>query len=664
MNIDNLTINTLRVLSAEEVQEANSGHPGLPMGAAPMAYTLWGKVMNHNSKNPNWINRDRFILSAGHGSALLYSLLHLFDYGVTTQDLKDFRQLNSKTPGHPEYGHTIGVEATTGPLGQGMANAVGMAMVEAHLATTFNKEDNNIIDHYTYVIAGDGDMMEGISNESSSLAGSLGLGKLIVLYDSNSITIEGGTDLAFTEDVSKRFEALGWETFKVKDGNDIGAIEQAIEKAKTNLDKPSFINITTKIGYGSPKHEGKNSAHGAPLGADDLAATKEFYKWTEEPFVVPADVKSHMEDLIEKGENSEAEWNKKYSEYKEKYPDQAKELESWLKRDLPTDYLESDEFWNFEKDTSTREASGVIINQLAERMPNLIGGSADLAPSTKTYINSRQDFSKDNYAGSNLRFGVREHAMAGILNGMHLHGGVRPYGATFFIFTDYMKPSMRLASLMEIPVTYVLTHDSIGVGEDGPTHQPIEQLATFRAMPNFIAFRPADARETVAGWYTALNSKKTPVGLVLTRQKLPLLEGTGKDALKGGYILKKESKNLELILIATGSEVQLVYEASKKLEEKGIGTRVVSMPSTELFDLQSDKYKESVLPSNKRKRLAVEAGSPLGWYKYVGLDGAIIGMETFGASAPAEELFEKFGFTVENIVMTALDLHEKKWDWI
>ena len=658
MNIDNLTINTLRVLSAEQVQKANSGHPGLPMGAAPMAYTLWGKVMNHNSQNPNWINRDRFILSAGHGSALLYSLFHIFDYGVTTEDLKNFRQLDSNTPGHPEYGYTTGVEATTGPLGQGMANAVGMAMAEAHIAAKFNKEDNKIIDHYTYVIAGDGDMMEGISNESSSLAGALGLGKLIVLYDSNSITIEGSTDLAFTENVSKRFEALGWETFKVEDGNDVDAIENAINKAKENLDKPSFIEITTEIGFGSPKHEGTSSAHGSPLGEEDLAATKKVYGWKEEPFVVPSEVKSQMKDVIEKGKETEDEWNKKYNEYKEKYPEQAKELESWLNMDLPTDYLESDEFWNFEKDMSTREASGVLINRLDPKLPNLIGGSADLEPSTKTYIDSREDFSKENYAGSNLRFGVREHAMAGTLNGMYLHGGLRPYGGTFFIFSDYMKPSMRLASLMEIPVTYVLTHDSIGVGEDGPTHQPIEQLATFRAMPNFITYRPADARETAAGWYTTLNSTNTPVGLVLTRQKLPLLEGTGKDALKGGYILRKESKELSLILIATGSEVHVAYEAAKKLEEQGIGVRVVSMPSTEIFDAQSKEYKESVLPNGQRKRLAVEAGSPFGWHKYVGCDGKIIAMETFGASAPGDELFEKFGFTVENVVKTALELHK------
>ncbi len=660
MNIDNLSINTLRVLSAEAVEKANSGHPGLPMGAAPMAYTLWARIMNHNSKNPNWINRDRFVLSAGHGSALLYSLLHIFDYGVTIDDLKNFRQLGSDTPGHPEYGDTVGVESTTGPLGQGLANAVGMAMTEAHMGEKFNKDDLKLIDHYTYVIVSDGDMMEGISNEASSLAGTLGLGKLIVLYDSNSITIEGGTDLAFLEDVSKRYEALGWETFKIEDGNDIDSIENAIEKAKENPDKPSFINITTEIGYGSPEHAGKSSAHGSPLGKEDLAETKKVYGWTEEPFSVPEDVKSHMNTLIEKGSKSEDEWNKLYSEYKEKYPELAKELDAWLERKLPTDYLESDEFWNFDKDMSTREASGIIINRIADKIPNLIGGSADLAPSNKTHIDGKENFSKEDYGGSNLRFGVREHAMGGILNGMYLHGGVRAYGGTFLIFSDYMKPSMRLASLMKLPITYVLTHDSIGVGEDGPTHQPIEQLTTFRSMPNFITYRPADARETAAGWHIALNSKDTPVGLALTRQGLPLLEGTGKEALKGGYVLKKETKDVELILIATGSEVQLVYEASKKLEEKGISTRVVSMPSNEIFDNQSDDYKESVLPKDKTKRLAVEAGSSLGWYKYVGLNGEIISMESFGASGPGDELFKHFGFTVDNVFETAMKLHEEE----
>lgn len=656
MSIDQLTINTIRVLSADAIQRANSGHPGLPLGAAPMAYTLWGKVMNHNPKEPKWINRDRFILSAGHGSAMLYSLLHLFEYGLSIEDLKNFRQLDSKTPGHPEYGHTTGVEVTTGPLGQGISNAVGMAMAEAHLAAHFNREDYNIVDHYTYVIAGDGDMMEGIGYEATSLAGTLGLGKLIVLYDSNSITIEGSTDLAFKEDVVKRFEAQGWETFEVEDGNDIDAIYEKIELAKKNLSQPSLIKITTEIGYGSPSNQGKNSAHGSPLGADDIKGMKEFFNWKEEDFVVPKEVREHLAKLVSEGENRYQDWNDKYREYKEKYPELAREFESWIGLELPSEYIESDEFWKFDKDLSTREASGVLINRLAANVPNLFGGSADLAPSNKTMMNDRKDFSKENYEGSNVRFGIREHAMAAILNGLSLHGGIRPYGGTFFVFSDYMKPSMRLSALMNLPVTYVLTHDSIGVGEDGPTHQPIEQLAMLRAIPNFVIFRPADARETAAGWYTALTRQTGPTGLALTRQTLPLLEGTGKEALKGGYIVKKEKDKLDMILIGTGSELQLAYEASKILEEKGIGVRVVSMPSWQLFEEQTEEYKETVLPKSIDKRLAVEAGSSLGWHKYVGIDGKIISMDNFGASGPADELFKKFGFTVEHVVEEALKL--------
>lgn len=656
MNMDNLTINTLRMLSVEAIEKANSGHPGLPLGVAPMAYTLWGKVMNHDSKNPNWINRDRFILSAGHGSALLYSLLHVFDYGVTKDDLENFRQLDSNTPGHPEYGHTVGIETTTGPLGQGLANSVGMAMAEAHLAESFNTKDEKIVDHYTYVICGDGDMMEGVGYEATSLAGTLGLGKLIVLYDSNSITIEGGTDLAFREDVMKRFDAQGWETFEVEDGNNIEDIYETLAKAKKNLDKPSLIKITTEIGFGSPSKQGTSDAHGAPLGEEDLKGTRKHFNWTEEAFVVPKDVKNHMETLLEKGHKSFNEWEQLYERYKKNNPELAKKFESYLALELPMDYLESEEFWNFEKGVSTRVASGMLINRLSEKLPNLIGGSADLAPSNNTYMKTREDFSKENYKGTNLRFGVREHAMAAAVNGLYLHGGLRPYGGTFFIFSDYMKPSMRLSSLMEIPVTYILTHDSIGVGEDGPTHQPIEQAAMFRALPNFNLFRPCDGRETAAAWYSSLTSKKTPTGLALTRQNLPLLEGSGKEALKGGYIIKREKTNLQIILLASGSEVQLVYEAADLLEEKGIGTRVVSMPCFNIFEEQSKEYKEEVLPKSIRKRLAVEAGSELGWYKYVGLDGQVIAMQSFGASAPGDELFKKFGFTVENVLEKALEL--------
>lgn len=656
MSIDQLTIDTIRVLSAEAVEKAKSGHPGLPLGAAPMAYTLWSKVMKHNPKNPEWVNRDRFVLSAGHGSALLYSLLHLFEYGLSMDDLMNFRQLDSKTPGHPEYGHTTGVEATTGPLGQGISTGVGMAMAEAHLAAKFNKEDFNIIDHYTYILSGDGCLMEGISSEAASLAGTLKLGKLIVLYDSNSISIEGSTDLAFTENVRKRFEAFGWETLYVEDGNDISKIEEAINQAKKNSTQPSLIEIRTEIGYGSAK-QGKASAHGEPLGTENIAGMKSFLKWTAEgEFHVSEEVRNHMKILVESGISEEQDWEERFNAYKAKYPELAKELEIYLSKELPMDYLDSDEFWTFEKSMSTREASGVLINRIADRVPNFIGGSADLAPSNKTNMKNRETFSSENYAGSNIHFGVREHGMAAALNGMALHGGLRPFGGTFFIFSDYMKPAMRLSSLMNLPVTYVLTHDSIGVGEDGPTHQPIEQLAVFRAQPNFITFRPADTTETAAGWYTALTRKDAPIGLILSRQGLPDIEGTSKEALKGGYIVKKEKSNLDLILIGTGSELQLAYEAAKLLEEKNIGVRVVSMPSMELFEEQSEEYKAEVLPKNATKRVAVEAGTSFGWHKYIGLEGKIIAIDSFGASAPAKLLFEKFNLTVENVVNTALEL--------
>lgn len=649
MNIDQLSIDTIRMLSAEAVEKAKSGHPGMPLGAAPMAYTLWSRVMDHNGKNPTWFNRDRFILSAGHGSMLLYSMLHLFGYGLEIEDLKNFRQLGSKTPGHPEYGHTKGVEATTGPLGQGISTAVGMAMAEAHMAAVFNTEDIKVIDHYTYVIAGDGDLMEGISNEASSLAGTLGLGKLIVLYDSNSISIEGSTDLAFTEKVRDRYTALGWDTHFVGDGTDIEAVEQAILAAKAETRKPSLIEVRTNIGYGTEKQDSA-SAHGEPLGSHNLDILRKNLGWELEPFKVPDEVRQHMDALIERGMNKEKAWNDLLHSYSVKYPEKAKELDIWLAGEVSDNYLESDEFWSFEKGVSTREASGILINRLAERLPSLFGGSADLAPSNKTNMKNRSAFSREDYSGSNIHFGVREHAMGAILNGLALHGGVKPYGGTFFIFTDYMKPAMRLSSLMELPVTYVLTHDSIGVGEDGPTHQPIEQMAVFRAQPNFIAFRPADARETAAGWYLAMTTKNTPVGLVLTRQNLPLLEGTGKDALKGGYVLKKETGELRLILIATGSETELAVRASVELEKDGIGTRVVSMPSWELFDQQSEEYRNEVLPKKVRARVAIEAATSMGWHKYTGIDGAIISLDTFGGSAPGEQLFEKFGFTVENVV--------------
>lgn len=657
MRIEEKAINTLRVLSVEAIDKANSGHPGLPMGAAPMAFTLWNKVMNHNPKNPNWFNRDRFVLSAGHGSALLYSLLHLFDYGLSIEDLKNFRQLGSNTPGHPEYGDTLGVEATTGPLGQGIAMATGMAMAEAHMASKFNREDSKIVDHYTYVLCGDGCLMEGINYEATSLAGTLGLEKLILLYDSNSITIEGSTDLAFTENVGDRFRAMGWHVEKVQDGNNIDEIARAIENAKAEKGKPSMIEVITEIGYGVKAVQGKSKAHGSPLGAENIKEMKEFLGWEEEDsFVVPADVKEYMAGKLNELQAKEDAWKEDFKAYGEKYPELKAELEAWLNKDLPMDYLNSQEYYEFEKDMATRASSGMVLNRLADRIPNIIGGSADLAPSNNTNMNNREAFSKENYAGSNLHFGIREHAMAAILNGMALHGGLRTYGGTFMVFSDYMKPAMRLSALMKLPVTYVLTHDSIGVGEDGPTHQPVDHLPMLRSIPNFTLYRPADARETAAAWKYAMLKEDGPVGLSLTRQGLPNLEGTGEMALKGGYILKKEEKDLDLILMASGSELKLVVEAAKELEARGIGARVVSMPSMEVFEAQDGQYREDVLPKAIRKRIAVEAAIGTDWYRYTGLDGEIIGMNSFGASGPGGELFEKFGFTVDNIVEKALKL--------
>ena len=656
-NVELLTVNTIRILSAEAVQKANSGHPGLPMGAAPMAYTLWARNLKHNPANPGWDDRDRFILSAGHGSMLIYSLLHLFGYGLTIDDLKNFRQLDSLTPGHPEYGHTKGVEITTGPLGQGLANAVGMAMAEAYLANRFNRPGYPVVDHYTYVLSGDGCMMEGVASEAASLAGTLGLGKLIVLYDSNSITIEGSTDIAFREDVRKRFEAYGWHTLKVEDGTSIDDIDAAIKAAKAVKDKPSLIEIKTQIGYGSPK-QGMASAHGEPLGAENVLETKKTLGWdyTEE-FHVPDEVKAHMEQVRANGMKAENEWNKMMEAYKKEYPELAAEWESWKEKDYSETLLEDEDFWSYDsKANATRNSSGEVLNKLAARIPNLIGGSADLAPSNKSYMKNRGDFSREDRSGSNLHFGVREHAMAAIANGIAAHGRLAPYVATFFVFCDYMKPSMRLSALMKLPVTYILTHDSIGVGEDGPTHQPVEHLAALRSIPNFIVFRPCDAKETAAGWYTAMSRKNTPTALILTRQNLPQLEMTGKDALKGAYVILDSGKKPEIILMASGSEVHLVYEAGKQLLERGIAVRVVSMPSWELFEEQDEAYKESVFPPDVVKRLAVEAGASFGWHKYTGLQGEIISIDHFGESAPAGLLFKRYGFTVENVLEKALKL--------
>lgn len=658
-NIDTKCVNAIRVLAADAIQKAKSGHPGLPLGSAPMAYELWANHMNHNPKDTKWANRDRFILSGGHGSAMLYSLLHFFGYGLTMDDMKQFRQLGSLTPGHPEYGHTVGVEATTGPLGAGMGMAVGMAMAEAHLASMFNRPGYPVVDHYTFALGGDGCMMEGISSEAFSLAGTLGLSKLIVLYDSNKISIEGNTDIAFTEDVQARMRAFGFQTITVEDGNDLEAIGKAIEEAKSDKEHPSFITVRTQIGYGCPAKQGKASAHGEPLGEENVKALKENLGWPEpdKSFNIPEDVYAHYAEKAKKGEEAEAAWNKMFAEYCEKFPE---DKARWDKYHTAVDaeaLYNNDAFWaKEEKAVATRALSGKKINFLKDILPNLIGGSADLAPSNKTHMDGESDFSKTNYAGRNLHFGVRELAMAAIENGLMLHGGLRAYVATFFVFSDYMKPMMRLAALMHLPTTYVLTHDSIGVGEDGPTHEPIEQLAMLRSLPNFNVFRPADATETAAGWYLAVTSTKTPTALVLTRQNLPQLPGSSKEALKGAYVVSeaKDPANMAGILIGTGSEVSLAIEAQEELGKSGIDVRVVSMPCMDLFEQQSEEYKESILPKDVRARVAVEALSSFGWGRYVGLDGATVCMESFGASAPANLLFEKFGFTKQHVVEVAM----------
>ena len=627
-NIEELSVNAIRVLSADAIQKAKSGHPGLPLGAAPAAYELWARHMNHNPKNPEWKNRDRFVLSGGHGSMLLYSLLHLFGYGdLSIDDIKNFRQLDSKTPGHPEYGHTVGIEATTGPLGQGMAMAVGMAMAEAHLAAVFNKDGYNVVDHYTYVLGGDGCMMEGISSESFSLAGTLGLSKLIVLYDSNNISIEGSTDIAFTEDVMKRFEAFGFQTIEVEDGNDLGAIGAAIEEAKADKNRPSLIKINTLIGYGCPAKQGKASAHGEPLGEDNVAALKENLGWPcKEAFEVPQEVYDYYKELASNRAKAEDEWNKLFAECCSKFPEMKEMWDNYYNGYDMSDLFNSEEYWVAgDKPEATRNTSGTVLNLIKQHMPNMIGGSADLAPSNKTNMKDAGDFSRDNYAGSNIHFGVREQAMTAITNGIALHGGLRPFAATFFVFSDYTK--------------------------DGPTHEPIEQLAALRSLPNFTVFRPCDKVETSAAWMYAATSKETPTALVLTRQNLPQMPGSSKEALKGGYIIDDSSKAVpDAIIIASGSEVSLAVEAKAELAKKDIDVRVVSMPSMDLFEEQSAEYRESVLPDAVRKRVAVEALSDFGWYRYVGLDGAVVSMKGFGASGPAAELFKKFGLTTEAVV--------------
>jgi len=655
--LEQLAINTIRTLSIDAIEKANSGHPGLPMGAAPMAYTLFTDVMNHQPKNSNWFNRDRFVLSAGHGSMLLYSLLHLSGYDVTIDDIKNFRQWGSRTPGHPEVLDTDGVEATTGPLGQGIAMAVGMAMAEAHLAAKYNKEDFPIIDHYTYSLVGDGDIMEGISHEAASLAGHLGLHKLIVLYDSNDISLDGDLHMAYSDDVQKRFEGYNWQVLRVEDGNDTDAIRNALLEAKANKEQPTLIEVKTIIGYGSPNKADSSAAHGAPLGDEETSLTKQYYGWEfEDPFFVSDDVYRHFEEkVVQRGKKLEEEWNSLFADYKKTHPELAIELERAIEGELPENYADALPTYKSGEDTlATRVASSEAINALAKTVPSLFGGSADLASSNNTMMKDEGDFLKESYAGRNIWFGVREFAMGAALNGMALHGGLKVYGGTFFVFSDYLRPAIRLSALMNTPVTYVFTHDSIAVGEDGPTHEPVEQLASFRAMPNVTVLRPADGNETRVAWQLAIESKDRPTILVLTRQGLPTLDvddnTLSEGVRKGAYVISDAEENIDAILIATGSEVSLALEAQKKLREQEIDVRVVSMPSWDLFEQQSEDYKETVLPKTVTKRLSIEMGSSLGWERYVGIEGRSLAVDQFGASAPGNIVVEKYGFSVENVV--------------
>lgn len=656
-HVEQLSVNALRTLSIDAIEKANSGHPGLPMGAAPMAYTLWTDFMNHNPKNSKWFNRDRFVLSAGHGSALLYSLLHLSGYDVSIEDLKSFRQWGAKTPGHPEVNDTDGVEATTGPLGQGIAMAVGMAMAEAHLAALYNKEDFQVVDHYTYALISDGDIMEGISHEAASLAGHLGLGKLIALYDSNHISLDGELDKAFSENTAERFQAYNWQVLTVKDGNNLEEIRAALKEAKANTEQPTLIEVKTIIGYGSPNKSNSSASHGAPLGEEEVKLTKENYGWDYEPFHVPQEVYADFEEkIIQNGMEKEEEWKKLLASYKEAYPELAASLEATIQGELPEGWEQSLPVFEPGKDTmATRASSGKVLNAIAKEIPTFFGGSADLASSNKTTMVDGGDFSRNDYAGRNIWFGVREHAMGAMLNGMALHGGLKVFGATFFVFNDYLRPAIRLAALMNQPVTYVFTHDSIAVGEDGPTHEPIEQLASLRAMPGISVIRPADANETAAAWRLAIESKDQPTALVLTRQNVPTLEGTSEKAYegvkKGAYVISDSEKETpDAILIATGSEVQLAIRAQAALKKENIDVRVVSMPSFDRFEAQDETYQKEVLPPHVKSRVAIEMGSTFGWDRYVGDHGRILGIDRFGASAKGEKVVEEYGFTVENVV--------------
>lgn len=656
--IDQLSITTIRTLSIDAIEKAKSGHPGMPMGAAPMGYQLYAKTMKHNPSNPLWIDRDRFVLSAGHGSMLLYSLLHLSGYDLPLEELKSFRQWGSLTPGHPEFGHTAGVDATTGPLGQGIAMAVGMAMAEAQLASTYNRDGFDVINHFTYSICGDGDLMEGISSEAASMAGHMKLGKLVVLYDSNDISLDGELNLSFSENVNKRFEAYGWQVIRVEDGNDLGALAKAIEAAQADTSKPTLIEVKTVIGFGSPNKGGKGGhagPHGSPLGVDETKLTKTFYEWPHEEFHVPEEVRSHFAEVKQSGEQANAAWDAQFAKYKAAHPELAAQFEGALARELPSNWdTDLPVYTTSDKPVSTRVASGNALNGLAKNVPYLLGGSADLESSTMTHLKGLPLFKPGSYDGRNIYYGVREFGMAAAMNGIMLHGGLKVFGGTFFVFTDYLRPAVRLASIMGLPVVYVLTHDSIAVGEDGPTHEPIEQLASIRIIPGLTVIRPADGNETSAAWAYALQNNENPVALVLTRQNLPILEGTAnarETISKGGYIVSEAANGQpQGILIATGSEVQLAVASQKALAEQGVHVRVVSLPSFDLFEKQEQSYKDSVLPKGIKARLAIEMAHPFGWERYVGDNGAVIGISTFGASAPGDRVIQEYGFTVDNVV--------------
>ncbi|HNX31654.1 MAG TPA: transketolase [Holophaga sp.] len=653
-NIDKLCIDTIRCLSMDAIQKANSGHPGTPMAQAPAAYVLWTKFLRHNPKHAHWADRDRFVLSCGHASMLVYSLLHLTGYGLSLEDLRNFRQWESKTPGHPEYGHTAGVETTTGPLGQGIGNAVGMAIAERWLADRFNRPGFDVVDHRTYAFAGDGCLMEGVSYEALSLAGHLGLEKLVVLWDDNKITIEGSTELAFSEDVPRRFEAMGWRVIKVEDGEDLDALAKAFEKAQKLCGKPTLIDCRTIIGYPAPHKQNTPGAHGSPLGADEIKATKQILGWDPEAtFMVPAEALAHWRSAQQRGEVLEAEWKARFDAYAEAHPGLAREFQAFMQGELGEGWEAAIPSFAPADKLATREASGKVLNAVAAKLPNLVGGSADLAPSNNCSIKDGGTFGP-NSVGRNFHWGIREHAMGAVLNGMSLHGGLRVFGATFLVFCDYMRPSVRLAALMKQPVTYIWSHDSIGVGEDGPTHQPIEQVMSLRMIPGMTVLRPADANETAEAWRFAVKKTDGPVALALTRQKLPVLDAArAKGLAKGAYVLEEASSDPKVILVATGSEVHLALKARERLEADGVPTRVVSMPSWEIFAAQPQAYRDEVLPKAVKARVSVEAGITLGWERWVGGEGACVGLDHFGASAPAEMLFEKFGLTAARIAETA-----------